>query len=157
MSYYNTAFIQAFTAAFIPSMQVIPPTLQNGAQGFAVAFPAICPILPPQIPDRHKRIKCSLHHAGTYHSAVAPLAHTRYHRHAGRCTGQHSRPIIIRYIRVAVRPCYRSMPDGAADRRPCKPGGLQSGTGQQLGAHRLAHSTRRGNPAAEARRAARNH
>lgn len=24
----------------------------------------------------------------------------RYQRHAGRCTGQHSRPIIIRYIRV---------------------------------------------------------
>lgn len=45
----------------------------------------------------------------------------------GRYTGQHSRPIIIRYIRV--RPCSGSMPDAAAYRRPCQPGGLQSGTG----------------------------
>ena len=38
-----------------------------------------------------------------------------------------------------------------------QPGGLQSGTGQQSGAHRLAPSTRRDSPAAGARRAARNH
>ena len=31
-------------------------------------------------------------------------AYPRYHRHAGRYTGQHSRPIIIMYIRVQVRP-----------------------------------------------------
>lgn len=36
----------------------------------------------------------------------------------------HSRPIIIRYIRV--RACYRSMPDSAAYRRPCQPGGSES-------------------------------
>ena len=44
------------------------------------------------------------------------------------------------YNGAAVCLCYRSMPDGATDRRPCKPGGvsmlptpggLQSGTGQQ--------------------------
>lgn len=40
-----------------------------------------------------------LRHDGAYHSAVAPPANTRYQRHAGRYTGQHSRPIIIRYIR----------------------------------------------------------
>lgn len=28
-----------------------------------------------------------------------PRTNTRYHRRAGRCTGQHNRPIIIRYIR----------------------------------------------------------
>ena len=89
---------------------VIPPTPQNGVQGFTVAFPAVCPILPPQIPDRHKRIKCSLHHVGAYHSAATPPAHTRYHHHAGRCAGQHNRPIIIRYIRVrrcapVIDPC----------------------------------------------------
>ena len=50
-----------------------------------------------------------------------PPARTRYHRHAGRRTSQHSRPIIIRYIRV--HPYYESMPDSAAHRRPCKPGG----------------------------------
>ena len=37
------------------------------------------------------------------------------------------------YKGAGVRPCYGSMPDGATDRRPCQPGGLQSGTGQQSG------------------------
>lgn len=63
-------------------------------------------------------------HAGAYHNAVAPPAHTRYQRHAERCTGQHNRPIIIRYIRAY--PCYRSMPDSATHRRPCQPGGVNS-------------------------------
>mgnify|MGYP001659535266 CR=1 FL=1 len=39
-----------------------------------------------------------------------------------RCIAQHSRPIIIMYIRAY--PCYRSMPDCATYRRPCKPGGV---------------------------------
>lgn len=34
-----------------------------------------------------------------YHQAQHPTD-TRYHRHAGRYAGQHSRPVIIRYIRV---------------------------------------------------------
>ena len=142
-------------------MQTIPPTLQNGAQGFAGAFPAICPILPPQIPDRHKRIKCSLCHVGAYHSAVTPPAHTRYHRNAGRCTAQHRPPIIIRYIRVqgcapVMDPC-QTVQRSAASRRPCQPGGWRSGTGSAVRAGILAPSTRRGSPAAGARRAARNH
>ena len=33
------------------------------------------------------------------------------------------------YKGAAVRRYYRSMPDSAAHRRPCKPGGLQSGSG----------------------------
>lgn len=40
-----------------------------------------------------------LRHAGAYHSTVTPSAYTRYNRHAGRCTSQRSRPIIIKYIR----------------------------------------------------------
>nr|DAL24460.1 MAG TPA_asm: hypothetical protein [Caudoviricetes sp.] len=39
-------------------------------------------------------------HAGAYHSTAMPPAYTRYHRHAGRCTRQSSRHIIIRYIRA---------------------------------------------------------
>lgn len=65
-------------------------------------------------------------------------------RHTGRCTGQHSRPIIIRYIRV--RPCYGSVPDSAADCRPCQPGGV-SGTnpahllrGQRLHLYKVSPS-----------------
>jgi hypothetical protein len=48
--------IQAFTADFILSMQVIPSTLQNSAQGFTGAFPVIYPTQPPQIQDRQKRL-----------------------------------------------------------------------------------------------------
>lgn len=89
---------------------IIQPTPQNSTQGFAGAFPAICPILPLQIPGRHKRIKCSLRHAGAYHSAVASPAHTRYQHRTGRCTAQRNRPIIIMYIRAqecapVVDPC----------------------------------------------------
>lgn len=39
----------------------------------------------------------------------------------GRCTGQHSPPIIIRYIRgCRGATCYESMPDSAAYCRPCQ-------------------------------------
>ena len=40
---------QAFTVRFVSSIQFIPQTPQNSAQGFTVGFPEICPILPPQI------------------------------------------------------------------------------------------------------------
>jgi hypothetical protein len=43
--------IQAFTVRFVLFVQIIPHTLQNSVQGFAGAFPAVCPILPPTIPD----------------------------------------------------------------------------------------------------------
>lgn len=118
--------IQAFTACFVPFMQFIQPTLQNSAQGFAGAFPAICPILPSQIPDRHKRIKCSLRHVGAYHSAATPPAYNQMpDATPGQCTAQHSRSIIIMYIKgCSGAPYYGSMPDGAAHRRPCQPGGV---------------------------------
>lgn len=105
----------------------------------------------------HPAILHRLRHAGAYHSAVTPPACTRYQQHAGRCTGQHSCPIIIRYIRV--RPCYGSMPDSAANRRPCQPGGVDRWQvlhpahllrGQRLHLYRVS-------PAAWTRRAARNH
>lgn len=40
------------------------------------------------------------------HTPGRPVPDTRYHRHAGRCTGQRSRPIIIMYIRA--HGCSRS-------------------------------------------------
>lgn len=94
------------------------------------------------------------------HAPGRPPAHTRYHRHAGRCTGQRSRPIIIRYVRgcsisqttqsrrgqllpsadrwqVLAR-CQQYRPGAPADGSAPppvqgQPGGLQSGTGQQSG------------------------
>lgn len=46
----------------------------------------------------------------------------RYHRHAGRCAGQHSRHIIIRYIRGG----------SAAYRKPCLRRGLDTSHARRL-------------------------
>ena len=43
-------------SAFCVVNAVIPPAAQNSTQGFTGTFPAICHILPPQIPGLHKRI-----------------------------------------------------------------------------------------------------
>ena len=82
-------------------------------------------------------------------------AYHRYNRHAGRCTAQHSRPIIIMYIRV--RRCYGSTPDSAAYHRPCQPGGVIPAACDLAPGQSKTPSTRRGSPAAGAWRAARNH
>ena len=74
----------------------------------------------------HPAMLYSLQGSGRHTSAQNAYINTRYTLHAGRCIGQHSRPIIIRYIRAAVCPCYESMPDSAANRRPCQSGGVSS-------------------------------
>jgi hypothetical protein len=86
--------------------------------------------------------------------ARTPCTDTRYHRHAGRCTAQRSRPIIIRYIRVQ-QIANNASPAGVSV-STC------AGSARRLAIwHRspvsLAPSTRCGSPAAGARRAARNH
>ena len=84
----------------------------------------------------------------------------------GRCTGQHRQSIIIRYIRGQTMPAAAGQLLPSADcwqvlhpAHPLRgqPGGLQSGTRSAVRAGILAPSTRRGSPAARARRAARNH
>lgn len=89
-----------------------------------MAFPAILPIPPHTIPNRHNKPLHSLRHAGAPTSARTLCTDTRYHRRTGRCTAQRRPPIIIMYIRA--RRCYGSMPDGAADHRPCQRGGVSS-------------------------------
>lgn len=122
---------------------VIPPTPQNIAHGFTGVFPTIAPAQPPantrptqaaimppaprwSVPQRRSA-------SGTYqipapHRTLYNLAQPPYYNKV--------------YKGATVRPCYRSMPDGATHRRPCQPGGvsmlptpgdLQSGTGQQSG------------------------
>lgn len=73
---------------------------QNSLQGSTGAFPLICPILSHTIQQIHKPPMHHLRHAGGHTVKRSASTDTRYHRHAGRCTGQSSRPIIIRYIRV---------------------------------------------------------
>lgn len=99
--------IQAFTAAFIPSMQGYHKTAHRALQALFLWL----------VPFYSRRCQTG---TNGYNTACATLeritapgrnpAHTRYHRHAGRCTGQHSRPIIIRYIRAqgcapVIDPC----------------------------------------------------
>ena len=103
--------IQAFTAAFISFMQVYTTHATKQRTGLYRGF------------------SCDLYHSTAVYTrptqaAIIPSvqrwnvsqrrstssAYTGYHRHAGRCTAQHSRPIIIRYIRVqgcapVVDPC----------------------------------------------------
>ena len=74
-----------------------PP--QNSAQSFTGAFPAIRRIL-PLLCDGAFGYTAMMRHAGAYYNARTLCTDTRCHHHAGRCTGQRSRPIIIRYIRV---------------------------------------------------------
>lgn len=163
------ALLQPHTSvcsAFCIVNATIPPTQQNSAQGFTGAFPEICPILPLQIPDRQKRLQYHLCNAGGHTRVWTPSAYTRYQTPRRTLYRPAQPPIIIRYIRAQRRapvmdPCQtvqhiadRASP--AAVSIFSTPGGLRSGTGSAIRAHRLAPSTRRGSPAAVARRAARN-
>ena len=101
---------QAFTAAFLPSMQFIRSKRQNRLQGFTAEFLLICHIPAHTIQQTHKPPIHRLRHAGGHTVKRCTSTDTRYRRHAGRCTGQRSRSIIIMYIRVqgcapVVDPC----------------------------------------------------
>lgn len=126
---------------------IIPPQHQKRLQSFTVAFPLIRPIPAHTIQQLHKRLYTACDTPEGIPSSAAPPQIPDTRRNAGRRTGQRSRPIIIRYIRA--RPCCGSMPDSAADRRPCKPGGVSGST--------CTGSSRRGSPVTGVRRAARNH
>lgn len=66
-------------------------------------------------------------------ASAAPPAHTKYHRNAGRCAGQHSRPIIIRYIIAAVRLLLWIYASPAGSRYFPRPAACYLVPGQQSG------------------------
>lgn len=125
-------------SAFCVVYATIPPTPQSGAQGFTGAFPAIQPVFPLlcggascYAVQSARRWRTHQRRSAPHQYQILPLRRALY-RAA-------QRPIIIMYIRA--RPCYRSMPNSAAYRRPCQPGGvsmlptpggLQSGTGSAV-------------------------
>lgn len=88
--------IQAFTAAFLSLMQIIPPKLQNRLQGFTGAFLLIWPVPAHAIQQSHKP---PAQRWRAYHQAQHPH---RYQAPPPRRTLYSSAqpPIIIRYIRV---------------------------------------------------------
>lgn len=122
--------IQAFTARFVQSMQLYcqhSKTAHKALQGHSVRFDRFhrqqyqtgtssynttCATLERITAPQHlQRIPDTRRHAGTLHSSAQPpiAYYNKVYKGAGRL-------------------CYRSMPGGVAHRRPCKPGGLQSGT-----------------------------
>lgn len=81
---------------------IIRPQRQNRLQGFTGAFPLICSIPAHTIQQPHKPPIHRLRHVGWNTVKRSTSTDTRYYRHSGRCAGQRSRPIIIRYIRVQL-------------------------------------------------------
>lgn len=91
--------IQAFTARFATSMQLYRPHRKTAHRALQGSFRRFDPLHRP----RHQTETNGYNTACTtleHTRARTPCTDTRYQRHAGRCTGQHSSPIIIRYIRV---------------------------------------------------------
>ena len=130
--------MQAFTARFAVSMQLY--RLRN-----KTAHTALQRLFLQLHPFNRPRYQTD---TSGYNTTCATLEGIHAPGHAppipdttatlGRCTGQHRPPIIIRYIRGCKgAPCYESMPDSAAYRRPCQPGGvsiLSAPSGWRFGA-----------------------
>ena len=71
LSRCNTAPYKRLQRVFAVSMQFIPPTSKNSAQGFTATFHAVAPAQPPTIPDRHNKPLYRLRDAGGHTSAAA--------------------------------------------------------------------------------------
>lgn len=102
---------QAFTAAFVLSMQLYRPRRKTAHRALRWRFRLLA-VFCRCCMAAHPTILYFLRHAGAYHSARTP------------CTGQHSRTIIIRYIRVQHIADHAS-PAGSA---PAACGSLASAT-----------------------------
>lgn len=111
-----------------------------------------------------------LRHVGAYHSAATPPAHTRYQRHARTLYSPAQPPYYNKvYKDAAATQARRGQLLPCVDRwqvlHLLRGQRLDASNARRLAvwhrsairAHRLAPSTRRGSPAAGARRAARNH
>lgn len=151
---------------------IISPMRQKRLQGFTGAFPAICHIPAHAIQRIHKPRIYSLRHAGGH--TIKRNTSSAYQIPAPRRTlCSSTQPPYYNKVYKSAPPCYGSMPDSAAYRRPCRPGVPAEGSARRrldaTNARRLAiwhrsavrawrvsltPSTRRGSPAAGAGRAA---
>ena len=119
--------IQAFTACFAASMQLCRPRHKTAHRALQELFLRLHPLNRPryQTDKSGYNITCATLERLPTPGRPPPIPDTT--ATPGRCTGQHSPPIIIMYIRgCRGAPCCGSMPDGAAYRRPCQPGGVNS-------------------------------
>lgn len=104
---------------------IIQPQRKTRLQGFTVAFPLIRPIPAHTIQQTHKPPIHRLRHAGGHTVKRCTSTDTRHHRRTGTLYRSAQPPYYNNvYKGAAVRTCYRSIPGGAADRKPCQPGGV---------------------------------
>ena len=102
--------IQAFTARFVPSMQLYCPRHKTAHRALRGLFLRFAPFYRPQYQTDTNGYNTACTTLELINAPGCPPAHTRYHRHAGRYTAQRRPPIIIRYIRVqghapVIDPC----------------------------------------------------
>lgn len=134
--------IQAFTVRFLPLMKLYRPRHKTAHRPLQGLFLRLHPLSRPRYQTGISGYNTTCATLEGIHAPgrAQPIPDTT--ATPGRCTGQHRPPIIIRYI-IGCRgaPCYGSMPDGAAYRRLCQPGGvsmlstpggLHSGTGSAV-------------------------
>lgn len=134
--------IQTFTAAFISSMQLYRQRHKTARRALQALFLRFCPLNRPRYQtdtSGYNTICATLEHIT---APERPPAHTKYHRRTGRCVGQYSRHIIIRYIRVqrcapVMDPCQtvqqtadHASPAAACNLEPSTRLGQSSGRGR---------------------------
>lgn len=122
----RVSHIQAFTAQSVSFMQLYRQNAKTVYRALQRLFRLFALFQRTQYSSHTSRLYAACVAPEGIPSSAAPPPIPGYRRHAERCTGQHSRPIIIRYIRVQGCACYGSMPDSAIYRRPCQPGGVSS-------------------------------
>lgn len=105
--------IQAFTAGFAVSMQLYRPRLASVYTALQRLFLRLYPLNLRRYRPTQAAIIPPAPHWRAYTRPDTLNLYPRYHRHAGRCTGQHRPPIIIRYIRG------QTMPAAAGQLLPC--------------------------------------
>lgn len=99
--------IQAFTASFAPSMQLYRTCRKTAHRALQRLFLRFAPFNRPQY-----QTGTSGYNATCATPNAVQVSATAYYNNV--------------YKGARVRPCYGSMPDGAAYRRPCQPGGVSS-------------------------------
>ena len=130
----NTAPRKAFTARFVPSMQLYRPHRKTAHRALQGLFMRLCPLNRPRYQTNTSCYNTTCATLEGIHAPgrTQPIPDTT--ATPGRCAGQHRPPIIIMYIRrCRGAPCCGSMPDGAAYCRPC-----QRRRGQRLHLHRVS-------------------
>lgn len=106
--------IQAVTARFVSSMQLYHPRRKTAHRALQWIFLLLYPLNRPRYQTDTSGYNTTCATLERITAPGRPPAHTRYHRHA-RTLYSSAQP-----------PYYNKVYKGAADRKPCQPGGVSS-------------------------------